>query len=57
MKNKVKILCVIVSCKKNEYLWNIILNKTFNSIIICGDPNLKTPFILKDRILSLTLKT
>ena len=53
MKNKVKILCVIVSCKKNEYLWNIILNKTFNSIIICGDPNLKTSFILKDRILYL----
>lgn len=50
---KLNPIIVIMSCQKNSNLW-INLNKySKKSIIFCGDPNLNSNYIYKDRILYL----
>lgn len=46
-----KILIVQMTCKKNKHLWNKLLNRVSNSIIFYGNPNLKHPYLFKDRVL------
>ena len=50
MKNNV--LICFLSCKKNNNLWEKLLNIN-NSIIFFGDPEINEPFIFKDNILTL----
>ena len=47
-------LIVVMSCKKNSHLWNNILAKNKNNLIIFySDPNLKSKFNYSNRILCL----
>jgi hypothetical protein len=47
------ILVVFLSCKKNNNLWEKLLNININSIIFYGNPEINEPFIYKNRILTL----
>ena len=47
-------LVVVLSCKKNEHLWSKIIEKNINNLIIfCGDPQLKSNYLYKNKILYL----
>ena len=52
IKNKNILICYL-SCKKNDNLWENLLNKHTNSIIFYGNPNLEKNFTYKNRILTL----
>ena len=39
------LLICFLSCKKNNKIWNNLLNLKINSIIFYGDPNIDKPFI------------
>lgn len=52
-KEDITPLIVILSCQKNSHLWDNLKKKDPNSIIFCGDPNLSTNYLLRDRILYL----
>ena len=47
-------LIVVLSCKKNEHLWSKIIEKNINNLIIfCGDNELKSNYLYKNKILYL----
>ena len=46
-------LFCFLSCKKNNKIWENLLNLKINSIIFYGDSNIDEPFIYKNRILTL----
>lgn len=47
-------LVVVLSCKKNEHLWSEIIDKNINNLIIfCGDPQLESNYLYKNKILYL----
>lgn len=47
-------LAIVLSCRKNEHLWRGILEKNINNLIIfCGDPELKTNYLYKNKIIYL----
>jgi hypothetical protein len=49
-----KILIVVLSCYKNKHLWDNILKRIENNVIIfCGDQQQKEDYILENKILSL----
>lgn len=48
-----KVLFVRVSCQKEKDLWPKLRRHKFQQVIICGDPKLKTNYILKDDVLYL----
>ena len=50
-----RVLLVIMSCVKNEFLWKKILEKNKDCIIFCGK-KIDKPYILKDRILYLNCR-
>jgi len=50
---KIKVLLVILSCKKNERLWKRLLRKNPDSIIFYGNPKQEEEYILENRILHL----
>lgn len=51
-----KILVCFMSCKKNNNIWEDLLNYKINSLIFYGDPEMDETFTYKDRILSLKCK-
>ena len=51
--NKENILVCFMSCKKNNNLWDKLLNYDLNSIIFYGEPDLDKQFIFEDNILKL----
>ena len=48
-----KILTVFMSCKKNNNLWEKLLNININSIIFYANPEIDEQFTYKNRILTL----
>jgi hypothetical protein len=50
-----RVLLVIMSCLKNDFLWKSILEKHKDCIIFCGK-KLDTPYLFKDRILTLNCR-
>ena len=53
---KTNILIVIMSCYKNNHLWNKLKHLDNRSVIFYGNNNQKEEYILNDRILSLKCK-
>jgi hypothetical protein len=49
-------LVVFLSCKKNNKLWDKLLNIDINSILFYGDNEIDKPFIFNNRILTLKCK-
>lgn len=47
-------LVVVLSCNKNKHLWSKIIEKNIDNLIIfCGDPQLKSNYLYKNKILYL----
>lgn len=53
-KKNIESLVVILSCFKNKHLWEKIINKSINNLIIfCGYPNLESDYLYENKILYL----
>lgn len=46
-------LIVILSCQRNEHLWDGLLARDKNVIIFCADNNIENDYLLEDRVLYL----